>query len=123
MTQLNEQEMKLVELISEGCKTPNDITSKLKQLFAGTLEKMLEAEMDEHLGYEKTVFSATTAVTVVMVTGRRQSRVNGAKVKYLYPVTEPEHLSRRLLKNGRLELMIWRLASLQCTKKVCLSAI
>lgn len=30
MTQLNEQEMKLVELISEGCKTPNDITSKLK---------------------------------------------------------------------------------------------
>ena len=27
MTQLNEQEMKLVELISEGCKTPNDITS------------------------------------------------------------------------------------------------
>ena len=53
MTQLNEQEMKLVELISEGCKTPNDITSKLKQLFAGTLEKMLEAEMDEHLGYEK----------------------------------------------------------------------
>ena len=53
MTQLNEHEMKLVELISEGCKTPNDITSKLKQLFAGTLEKMLEAEMDEHLGYEK----------------------------------------------------------------------
>ena len=43
MTQLNEQEMKLVELISEGCKTPNDITSKLKQLFTGTLEKMLEA--------------------------------------------------------------------------------
>ena len=55
MTQLNEQEMKLVELISDGCKTPNDITSKLKQLFAGTLEKMLEAEMDEHLGYEKKI--------------------------------------------------------------------
>ena len=123
MTQLNEQEMKLVELISEGCKTPNDITSKLKQLFAGTLEKMLEAEMDEHLGYEKTVFSATTAVTAVMVTGRKQLKVNGEKVKYLSPVTEPEHLNRRLLKNGRPELMIWKLASLQCTKKACLSAI
>ena len=74
--------MKLVELISEGCKTLNDITSKLKQLFAGTLEKMLEAEMDEHLGYEKTAFLGTTAATAVMVTGRKQSKVNGAKVKY-----------------------------------------
>ena len=26
---------------------------KLKRLFAGTIEQMLEAEMDEHLGYEK----------------------------------------------------------------------
>ncbi len=25
----------------------------MKRLFAGTIEQMLEAEMDEHLGYEK----------------------------------------------------------------------
>ena len=30
-----------------------DIQAKLKKLFAGTIEQMLEAEMDEHLGYEK----------------------------------------------------------------------
>ena len=53
MIQLSEQEEKLVELISEGCTTPADVTAKLKDLFAGTLQKMLEAEMDEHLGYEK----------------------------------------------------------------------
>ena len=29
------------------------IQNKLKKLFAGTIEQMLEAEMDEHLGYEK----------------------------------------------------------------------
>jgi putative transposase len=45
--------MELVTLLSETCSTPADVTSKLKSLFAGTLEKMLEAEMDEHLGYDK----------------------------------------------------------------------
>jgi putative transposase len=53
MTRLNEREMELVGMLSEECATPADITAKLKSLFAGTLEKMLETEMDEHLGYDK----------------------------------------------------------------------
>lgn len=53
MTQLNEKEMQLAALISEECATPADLTATLKNLFAGALEKMLEAEMDEHLGYAK----------------------------------------------------------------------
>ena len=53
MAQFSEIEKEMMEIISEGCKTPAELTAKLKGLFAGTLEKMLEAEMDEHLGYEK----------------------------------------------------------------------
>jgi putative transposase len=53
MTQLNEQETQLVTLISEECDSPEDLTKKLKNLFSGALEKMLEAELEEHLGYEK----------------------------------------------------------------------
>lgn len=53
MTQLNEKEMQLVSLLSEECTTPVELTTKLKNLFAGALEKMLEAKMDDHLGYEK----------------------------------------------------------------------
>ncbi|QDR79502.1 IS256 family transposase [Sporomusa termitida] len=53
MTQLNEKEMQLAALLSEECTSPAELTVKLKNLFAGALEKMLEAEMDEHLGYEK----------------------------------------------------------------------
>ena len=30
-----------------------NIKSKLKKLFTGTIEQMLEAEMDEHRGYER----------------------------------------------------------------------
>ena len=50
---LSEKEMELVKLLMADCETTGDIQAKLKRLFAGTIEQMLEAEMDEHLGYEK----------------------------------------------------------------------
>ena len=50
---LREKEMELVKLLMADCESTGDIQAKLKRLFAGTLEQMLEAEMDEHLGYEK----------------------------------------------------------------------
>ena len=53
MAQLKGQEQEMARMISEECKTPAELTAKLKELFAGTLETMLETEMDEHLGYEK----------------------------------------------------------------------
>ena len=50
---LDEREMELVKLLMADCQTTGDIQANLKKLFAGTIEQMLEAEMDEHLGYEK----------------------------------------------------------------------
>ena len=50
---LSEKEMELVQLLMADCETTGDIQTKLKKLFAGTIEQMLDAEMDEHLGYEK----------------------------------------------------------------------
>ncbi len=50
---LNEKEMELVKYLMSDCRTTGDIQEKLKRLFARTIEQMLEAEMDEHLGYEK----------------------------------------------------------------------
>ena len=50
---LTEQEMELVKHLMSDCKSTGDIQSKLKRLFAGTIEQMLESEMEEHLGYEK----------------------------------------------------------------------
>ena len=50
---LSEKEMELVQLLMSDCHTTGDIQAKLKRLFAGTIEQMLEAEMEEHLGYEK----------------------------------------------------------------------
>ncbi len=50
---LSEKEMELAKLLMAECETTGDIQEKLKRLFAGTIEQMLEAEMDEHFGYEK----------------------------------------------------------------------
>jgi putative transposase len=43
----------LVNLLSEECHNVRDVQEMLKGLFKRTLEAMLEAEMEEHLGYEK----------------------------------------------------------------------
>ena len=50
---MDEREMELAGLLMAECHTTGDIQAKLKKLFAGTIEQMLEAEMDAHLGYEK----------------------------------------------------------------------
>lgn len=50
---LTDKEMELVSLLMADCQSTADIQSKLKHLFAGTIEQMLESEMEEHLGYEK----------------------------------------------------------------------
>lgn len=36
-----------------NCKTAEEVQFALKDLFAGTLQEMLEAELDNHLGYSK----------------------------------------------------------------------
>jgi putative transposase len=45
--------MELVSLLMQDCQSTGDIQAKLKRLFAGTIEQMLESEMEDHLGYEK----------------------------------------------------------------------
>jgi Transposase and inactivated derivatives len=50
---MNERANELVKLLAQECNSMQDVQEMLKDLFKGTVEQMLEAEMDEHLGYEK----------------------------------------------------------------------
>lgn len=43
----------LVKELAKECRTVEDIHSKLKELFKDAMQEMLEAEITEHLGYEK----------------------------------------------------------------------
>ena len=51
--EISEKEKELVKILVSECRSTGDIQEKLKRLFAGTIEEMLEAEMEEYLGYEK----------------------------------------------------------------------
>ncbi|MFW6030880.1 MAG: IS256 family transposase, partial [Halanaerobiales bacterium] len=48
----NKKDMTIKEL-AKTCKSVEDIQETLKGLFKDTLQEIFEAEMDEHLGYEK----------------------------------------------------------------------
>ncbi len=50
---LNTKEMELVKQLIANCENTGDVQAMLKRLFAGIIEQMLEAEMEEHLDYEK----------------------------------------------------------------------
>ena len=51
----------IATLIEEyDIKTAEDIQEALKDLLGGTIKSMMEAEMDEHIGYEKYQHSDAT---------------------------------------------------------------
>jgi transposase-like protein len=46
-------QMQLAKELVKECKTIEDIHNKLKELFKESMQQILEAEMSEHLGYDK----------------------------------------------------------------------
>jgi len=50
MQNLKEQ---LAKEVAKDCMSVEDVHNLLKNLFKGTLQEILEAEMSQHLGYEK----------------------------------------------------------------------
>ena len=47
------QNLSFIKELAKGCRTVEDVQEKLRDLFKDTLQEVFEAEMDEHLGYEK----------------------------------------------------------------------
>lgn len=67
MAQLNEKEMQLAALISEGCNTPGGLTTKPKGLFSEALKKCLKLKWMNAWAMKSTAFRETIAVTAVTV--------------------------------------------------------
>lgn len=61
---MHEKARELVALLSEECGNLEDVQALLKSLFKGTIERMLEAEMDEHLGYH-TIIGYTCMIYLI----------------------------------------------------------
>ena len=84
-------------------KTEADVSKFLKQLHAQVLEKMLEGEMDAHLGYEKNSVAGNNSGNsrngsypkkILMAVIRRKSGLNMENLSSPFRVTAMGNLSR-----------------------------
>jgi putative transposase len=111
MTRLQEHETQLVTLLAEQCNTPADLTSKLKELFSGALEKLLEAEMDEHLGYEKHEFSGNNSGNSRNGYGKKTIKSEWGESEIVVPrdrngTFEPQVIEKRQTRTDDIETRI-----------------
>ena len=87
------------EFISQF-KTEADVSKFLKQLHAQVLEKMLEGEMDDHLGYEKNSMAGNnTGNSKKIHTGHGESVISIPRDRngQFEPIAVPKHESRGFL--------------------------
>lgn len=74
--QMTERKRNIIHQFLEGyaIQTAEDIQDALKDLLGGAIKEMMEAEMDEHLGYEKSECSDNDGYR----NGYKRKRVNSS---------------------------------------------
>ena len=88
-------------------QSADDIQEALKDLLSGTLQDMLEKEMDDHLAM--TVMKDLVSLTTAMAQNLRPSVVNMGNFKLMCHKIAKVHLNHRYFQNARkisLRLMI-----------------
>ena len=96
---LNKSEI-LKKLIQEyDVKTTRDVQEMLKDLFAETIQEMLEAELDEHLGYDR--YDNQNKTTTNSRNGHRNKNVRSdfGQVGIRIPRDREGSFEPRIIKN------------------------
>ena len=118
---LDEREMELVKLLMADCRTTGDIQAKLKRLFAGTIEQMLEAEMDEHLGYEKNSVAGNNSGNSRNGYGKKTIISDYGECEIAVPRDRNGEFEPKVIKNDRHEPMRSNKKSCRCMPRECRS--
>ena len=71
--EINEGKREIIRGLLEeyDIESAQDIQNALKDLLGGTIKEMMEAEMDEHIGYEKTERRIRMTLNVIIETDIR----------------------------------------------------
>ncbi len=75
-------------------QSAEDIQDALKDLLGGTIKEMMEAEMDDHLGYEKS--NVQIMMIIAMGISGNRSTADMARWKSKCHRTANQHLNHRL---------------------------
>jgi putative transposase len=108
MLQMREKVKELVGQLSAECRNLEDVQVLLKELFKGTLEQMLEAEMDEHLGYEKYSVQGNNSGNSRNGYGKKTLKTDLGETEILVPrdrngAFEPQVIEKRQTRSDDLE--------------------
>ena len=114
---LSKKEMKLVQLLMADCKSTDDIQNKLKRLFAGTIEQMLEAKMDEYLGYEKNSIAGNNSGNSRNRYGKKTINSDYGECEIAVPRDrngefEPQVIAKRQTRATELKTKLWLCTSM-----------
>lgn len=74
-------------------KSAKDIEDALKDLLGGTIQEMLESEMDEHLGYQE--YDVLTILIIATARKQRRYEETSVKQKLKFRRIVTAHLSQR----------------------------
>ena len=103
---LNKSEI-LKKLIQEyDVKTTRDVQEMLKDLFAETIQEMLEAELDEHLGYDR--YDIQNKNTTNSRNGHRSKKVRSdfGEVGISIPRDRQGSFEPRIIKNYEMIYLV-----------------
>lgn len=105
---MTEKMKELAGLLSQECGNLEDVQGLLKGLFKGTLEQMLEAEMDEHLGYEKHSVEGINSGNSRNGYGRKRLKTELGEAEIQVPrdrngAFEPQVIEKRQTRTDDLE--------------------
>ena len=103
---LNENKKNIIAALIEeyDIETADDIQEALKDLLGGTIKSMMEAEMDEHLGYEN--YERSDNDNYRNGTKKKRVRVITENSKLMFHKIARALLSLRLLRNVRKTFQI-----------------
>lgn len=119
---LSEKEIEHVQLLMADCQSTGDIQAKLKRLFAGTIEQTLEAEMDEHLGYEKNSILGNNSGNSRNGYGKKKITSDYGDCEIAVPRDrngefEPKVIEKRQTRTNEIEQKIMQMYAKECPKE------
>jgi len=105
---MHEKAKELIGILTEDCENMEDVQALLKSLFKGTIEQMLESEMEEHLGYEKHEYLGNNSGNSRNGYGKKTLKTELGETEIIVPRDrngefEPQVIEKRQTRSDDLE--------------------
>lgn len=92
---------KTIKELAQECHTVDDVHEMLKDLFKNTLQKIFQAEIEDHLGYQKHSMEGNNSGNSRNGYSSKTINLGLVKLNSKYPEIVMQSLSPRLSRNTK----------------------